>query len=382
MKLTTIIIGLMAVCTVVGVVIGQSTATHTAEVRINARQLDDGRVEFALQQRLGNSWGERTLLPGRFLPADVGHDRWVSSRPFTVSIEVPLPEPSEDMLEEENPTAQSTSADDPKAAALAVLAHMESLVDPTTLPLVPLTVAGETTTHSIDTGWHVIAVKAHGTNAAGAPITFDHHYACMPDSGVLHQWHEEHGWSEIHHPDVDVQHVKLWVMTFLPQSAWDDITRVLTICAVSLNLPGVGVEEQPATVVSSVIGMQLIEGHASHSSYRRAELFLRCQTNPADWYLKVYAFSVLHRGPGDEVTLQQPLDPDAFPVLVQAERHAHQWHFDHNFAFAVGLDAKYFWEQALAQGELTLELPAQHGGTNLVTIDLLPILPGDHRPCG
>lgn len=61
-------------------------ASHSAEVRITARQLEDGRVEFALQQRVGGEWGERQLPRSRFFPADVGHNRWLNSTPLTVSV--------------------------------------------------------------------------------------------------------------------------------------------------------------------------------------------------------------------------------------------------------------------------------------------------------
>ena len=61
-------------------------ATNTAEVRITARQLEDGRVEFALQQRVDGEWGERQLPASRFFPADVGHNRWLNSTPITVSV--------------------------------------------------------------------------------------------------------------------------------------------------------------------------------------------------------------------------------------------------------------------------------------------------------
>ena len=57
-----------------------------AEVRINARQLEDGRVEFALQQRVDGEWGERQLPRSRYFPADVGHNRWLNSTPMTVSV--------------------------------------------------------------------------------------------------------------------------------------------------------------------------------------------------------------------------------------------------------------------------------------------------------
>ena len=61
-------------------------ANHTAEVRISARQLDDGRVEFALQQRVDGEWGERILPPSRYFPANVGHSRWLNSTPLTVTL--------------------------------------------------------------------------------------------------------------------------------------------------------------------------------------------------------------------------------------------------------------------------------------------------------
>ena len=61
-------------------------ATSSAEVRITARQMEDGRVEFALQQRVDGEWGERILPTSRFFPADVGHNRWLNSTPITVSM--------------------------------------------------------------------------------------------------------------------------------------------------------------------------------------------------------------------------------------------------------------------------------------------------------
>lgn len=67
----------------------------STEVRISARQLDDGRTEFALQQRDGDGWGERQLAQQRFLPAVVGHDRWLNSSPYTVSVALPEQEGSE-----------------------------------------------------------------------------------------------------------------------------------------------------------------------------------------------------------------------------------------------------------------------------------------------
>ncbi len=61
-----------------------------AEVRVAARLLVDGRMEFALQQRgPDGEWGERQLPRARFFPAAATVGRWLASSPLTVS----LPEP-------------------------------------------------------------------------------------------------------------------------------------------------------------------------------------------------------------------------------------------------------------------------------------------------
>ena len=61
-----------------------------AEVRVAARLLVDGRMEFALQERgPDGEWGERQLPRRRFFPANARVGRWLASTPLTVS----LPEP-------------------------------------------------------------------------------------------------------------------------------------------------------------------------------------------------------------------------------------------------------------------------------------------------
>ena len=66
-------------------------SSDSAEVRIAARKLDDGRVEFALQQRTGSEWSERILPRARKLPANPGVDRWLTSSPVRLSGLVGLP---------------------------------------------------------------------------------------------------------------------------------------------------------------------------------------------------------------------------------------------------------------------------------------------------
>ncbi len=57
------------------------------EVRIVARRLDDGRVEFGLQQRGDGSWGGRLLPSRRFFPPDATVGRWLSSSRLVLSVD-------------------------------------------------------------------------------------------------------------------------------------------------------------------------------------------------------------------------------------------------------------------------------------------------------
>lgn len=65
------------------VVVGQGS-DGGVEVRVNAKRLDDGRTEFAVQQREGSSWSDRIAPRGRFLPAEPPVGRWLNSTPVTV----------------------------------------------------------------------------------------------------------------------------------------------------------------------------------------------------------------------------------------------------------------------------------------------------------
>ena len=65
-------------------VASQDTGSDGSEVRIVARKLDDGRIEFGLQQRQSdNSWGDRQLPSSRFFPETADVDRWLRSSPLT-----------------------------------------------------------------------------------------------------------------------------------------------------------------------------------------------------------------------------------------------------------------------------------------------------------
>ena len=56
-----------------------------SQVRIAARKLDNGKIEFALQQRSGNTWGQYRLPRSRFFPTDkAAMNSWLNSSPLTV----------------------------------------------------------------------------------------------------------------------------------------------------------------------------------------------------------------------------------------------------------------------------------------------------------
>lgn len=84
-------LGAAGVLLAVGVLIG-ALAVYSAgaatggdvEVRINAKRLDGGQVEFALQQRAGAGWSERIQPQARILPADAPLNRWLNSTPVAV----------------------------------------------------------------------------------------------------------------------------------------------------------------------------------------------------------------------------------------------------------------------------------------------------------
>lgn len=64
------------------------------EVRVTAQRLSDGRVEFALQQRLDGQWESRILPRSRFFPTSARVNRWLSSTSVRVyALDYVPPEP-------------------------------------------------------------------------------------------------------------------------------------------------------------------------------------------------------------------------------------------------------------------------------------------------
>lgn len=64
----------------------QDTGGGAVEVRIAARKVADGRVEFALQQRQDASWGQRLLPRSRMFPTAAAVGRWLTSTPLTLTM--------------------------------------------------------------------------------------------------------------------------------------------------------------------------------------------------------------------------------------------------------------------------------------------------------
>ena len=60
---------------------GDGQSADDIEVRINARQLEDGRVEFALEHD-----GARVLPRSRYFPANAEVNRWLRSSPVTIEL--------------------------------------------------------------------------------------------------------------------------------------------------------------------------------------------------------------------------------------------------------------------------------------------------------
>lgn len=78
-------VAVIAVVIVTGaVLLAANGDTVTTDVRINARQLADGRVEFAPEHQ-----GERILPRQRYFPAQAPVDRWLRSSAVPLDVEIP-----------------------------------------------------------------------------------------------------------------------------------------------------------------------------------------------------------------------------------------------------------------------------------------------------
>ena len=87
------------------------------QVRISARLGDDGRIEFTLQQQqTDDSWGERLLPQRRFFPADTEAGNWLVTTPLTISTPAPVETP------EATPEPEADDESDSQVVAVTCLA--------------------------------------------------------------------------------------------------------------------------------------------------------------------------------------------------------------------------------------------------------------------
>ena len=68
-------------------VTSSAAVVGTADVRIVARLLDNGKIEFGLQQwQDDDTWGDRRFPRARLFPADTAVGRWLQSSAVTLSV--------------------------------------------------------------------------------------------------------------------------------------------------------------------------------------------------------------------------------------------------------------------------------------------------------
>ena len=96
------------------------------EVRIVARRLADGRVEFGLQERGGDgSWGGRLLPSRRFFPLDATVGRWLVSSRLVLSAGAPAPGSSDTPQEPPPDEATTPPSSDGRTATSSTIARQD-----------------------------------------------------------------------------------------------------------------------------------------------------------------------------------------------------------------------------------------------------------------
>ena len=81
---------ILAIASVATLVVRAQTTSVETAVRIVAQKLDDGRVEFGIQQReQTGEWGERILPSSRYFPTTAPANRWLRSTAIPLTVDVP-----------------------------------------------------------------------------------------------------------------------------------------------------------------------------------------------------------------------------------------------------------------------------------------------------
>ena len=81
-----LLVAVLGTVVVSAAALAQADDDLAEQVRIVARKLSDGRIEFGLQQHRDGSWSERLLPARRFFPTAATVGRWLRSSPLTVGV--------------------------------------------------------------------------------------------------------------------------------------------------------------------------------------------------------------------------------------------------------------------------------------------------------
>ena len=80
----------LAVVSIGAVAAPAAAQTGDDAVRVVARKLADGRIEFGIQQRnTDNTWTQRQLPRARFFPTTATTGRWLNSSPLNITTTTP-----------------------------------------------------------------------------------------------------------------------------------------------------------------------------------------------------------------------------------------------------------------------------------------------------
>ena len=89
-NLLIVALAVVSIGSIVTVVVRAAQHTVETDVRVVVHKHDDRSVEFGVQQReTAGEWGDRILPHGRFLPVNARTNRWLSSTPVSLTVEVP-----------------------------------------------------------------------------------------------------------------------------------------------------------------------------------------------------------------------------------------------------------------------------------------------------
>ena len=189
-----------------------------AQLRVAARRLNDGRIEFAVQQRVDGAWGERLLPTSRYMPANAPLARWLHSS--AVALAALTADPSA-ML-----TYQAA-----KAAGLSstAIAHIHG-------GAVVVRIAAK----RLADGWVEFATETSYTTGGWSDLTYPREHQ-LPPTAAAGRWYASTSYSHYRHlrnsPDDIINlgvaarrlndgRIEFAVRPMVRESVWDEGQRV------------------------------------------------------------------------------------------------------------------------------------------------------------